>query len=203
MRLLPGPRFWTFVYLFVDFFGLWPYLAASAAVPLVAAMLGHLPGQVPTKYMPLDELSAKTGVEIRVLEDIKANPGKYNVPKKLEPGQAPLPQPLVQIMEREGRMRNYASYAIFASCFIPLIFGGKIYTVLERIMVVKVVLVLGYLLFLGLFYVSPGTWAEIFGGFVFLGKDAQGHWGFGFVPTPANGQPIDWALLGAFAAIAG
>src|SRR5262245_56885707 len=33
MRLLPGPRFWTFVYLFVDFFGLWPYLAANAPVP--------------------------------------------------------------------------------------------------------------------------------------------------------------------------
>src|SRR3954468_11112001 len=44
MRLLPGPRFWTFVYIFVDFFGLWPYLAANAAVPLAAAILGHLPG---------------------------------------------------------------------------------------------------------------------------------------------------------------
>ena len=199
MRLLPGPRFWTFIYLFVDFFGLWPYLAANAAVPLAAAILGHLPGVVPTNSAAIDELARQTGVEVRVIQEIKANPTKYG------PGadQTPLPAPLAEKFQSEVRLRNWLSYAIFAGCFIPLVFGGKIYTVLERIMVVKVVLVLGYLLFLGIFYVSPGTWAEIFGGFVFLGKDAQGDWGFGFLPTPANGAPIDWALLGAFAAIAG
>ncbi len=150
MRLLPGPRFWTAVYLFVDFFGVWPYLAANAAVPLAAAILGHLP-KTPEEMM----------------------------------------------------LRNWLAYAIFAGCFIPLIFGGKIYNVLARIMVVKVFLVLGYLLFLGVVYVSPGTWAEIFGGFVFIGKEADGSWGFGMLPSGPGTPPIDWALLGAFAAIAG
>src|SRR5688572_17243057 len=119
MRLLPGPRFWTCVYLFVDFFGLWPYLAANAAVPLAAAILGHLPGALPTNYLPADELSRRTGVEVRVVEDIKANPARYGTAA----GQTPPPQPIVEIMRRETTLRNWLAYGIFAGCFIPLIFG--------------------------------------------------------------------------------
>src|SRR5688500_1354704 len=199
MRLLPGPRFWTGVYIFVDFFGLWPYLAANAAVPLAAAILGHLPGALPTSYLPAEEASRRTGVEIRIVEDIKANPAKFGTAA----GQTPPPQAFLDQMKRETTLRNWLAYAIFAGCFIPLIFGGKIYNVLERIMVVKVILVLGYLLFLGIFYVSAGTWAEIFGGFVGLSRGPGGSWGFAPLPTPADGAPLDWAALGAFAAIAG
>jgi len=200
MRLLPGPRFWTGVYLFVDFFGLWPYLAANAAVPLAAAIFGHLPGALPTTYMTPAELSQKTGVEIAIVQDVANNPKAYGTAA----GQTPLPQPIADMMTRETTTRNWLGYAIFAGCFIPLIFGGKIYTVLERIMVVKVILVLGYLLFLGIVFVSPGTWAEIFGGFIGLGPKADGSWGFGFLPSGPNApKKLDWALLGAFAAIAG
>ena len=200
MRLLPGPRFWTGVYIFVDFFGLWPYLAANAAVPLAAAIFGHLPGAMPTTYLPADEVSRRTGVEIRIVEDIKANPTVYGTGA----GQTPPPQAFLDVMKRETTIRNWLGYAIFAGCFIPLVFGGKIYTVLERIMVVKVILVLGYLLFLGIFYVSAGTWAEIFGGFIGLSPDASGSWRFGFLPSgPGAPEKLDWALLGAFAAIAG
>ena len=199
MRLLPGPRFWTGVYLFVDFFGLWPYLAANAAVPLAAAILGHLPGAVPTTYLPADEVSRRTGVEIRVVEEIKANPKQFGSGA----GQTPLPGPIAEQMRRETSLRNWLGYAIFAGCFVPLIFGGKIYNVLEKIMVVKVVLVLGYLVFLGIFFVSARTWGEIFGGFIGLGPDASGSWGFRFLPSGPDAPPLDWALLGAFAAIAG
>src|SRR5688572_18841530 len=118
MRLLPGPRFWTGVYLFVDFFGLWPYLAANAAVPLAAAILGHLPGAMPTSYLPADEVSRRTGVEIRVVEEIKANPKQYGTAA----GQTPPPQQFLDQMKRETNLRNWLSYAIFAGCFIPLVF---------------------------------------------------------------------------------
>lgn len=195
MRLLPGPRFWTFVYLFVDFFGLWPYLAANAAVPLTAAIVGHLPGALPTTYMSAPAVAEKYGVSLVVAEDMKANPKKYGDAV----GQTPPPKPIADQVAREMSMRRWFGYGIFVACFIPLIFGGKIYTVLERIMVVKVVLVLGYLVFLGIFYVRPAIWGEIFGGFIGLGPDASGKWGFGFLP----GGPVDWASLGAFAAIAG
>ena len=199
MRLLPGPRFWTGVYLFVDFFGLWPYLAANAAVPLTAAILGHLPGVLPTTYLPADEVSRRTGVEIRIVEEIKANPKQFGTGA----GQTPVPQPIADAMRRETSLRNWLSYAIFAGCFIPLVFGGKIYNALEKIMVVKVVLVLGYLIFLGIFYVSAGTWAQVFGGFIGLAPGADGGWGFQFLPSGPGAPPLDWALLGAFAAIAG
>ena len=40
----PGPRLWTCLYLVLCFYLIWPYMAANAAVPLAAAVLGHLPG---------------------------------------------------------------------------------------------------------------------------------------------------------------
>src|SRR5687767_3688688 len=86
MRLLPGPRFWTAVYLFVDFFGLWPYLAANAAVPLAAAILGHLPGALPSSEAHARDLARAAGVEVSVVEQIRANPNQFGT----GPGQTPL-----------------------------------------------------------------------------------------------------------------
>lgn len=43
-RTPPGPKFWAFFYLLLDLGGIWPYLASNAAVPLVAAFIGDLPG---------------------------------------------------------------------------------------------------------------------------------------------------------------
>lgn len=45
-RTLPGPRFWLFVYLVLDFGALFPYLAANAATPLAAVYLGRIPSGV-------------------------------------------------------------------------------------------------------------------------------------------------------------
>jgi Mn2+/Fe2+ NRAMP family transporter len=42
-RTLPGPRFWLFVYLVLDFGAVFPYLAANAATPLAAVILGEIP----------------------------------------------------------------------------------------------------------------------------------------------------------------
>jgi len=90
--------------------------------------------------------------------------------------------------EEEGVLR-WVSYGVFLAAFVPLIFGGKIYNAVERVMVTKIVLVLGYLTFVGVFMVSPETWGSIFSGF------------FKFGSIPAG--DIDWATLAAFAAIAG
>ena len=43
LRTRPGPSFWAAAYLLVDLGYIWPYLAANAAVPLVAAWLGRMP----------------------------------------------------------------------------------------------------------------------------------------------------------------
>jgi hypothetical protein len=42
-RTLPGPRFWVFVYIALDFGMVFPYLAANAATPLASVMLGEVP----------------------------------------------------------------------------------------------------------------------------------------------------------------
>jgi hypothetical protein len=42
-RLLPSPRFWLCAYLILDFGSVFPYLAANAATPLAAMVLGHIP----------------------------------------------------------------------------------------------------------------------------------------------------------------
>jgi hypothetical protein len=89
----------------------------------------------------------------------------------------------------DASMVKTLGYLIFLGAFVPLIFGGKIYDALERILVVKLFLVLGYLGFIALFWVSWDTWREIWSGL------------FRFGALPEGG--VNWALLAGFAAIAG
>jgi hypothetical protein len=42
-RTLPGPMFWVFIYLVLDFGAIFPYLAANAAIPLASVILGEIP----------------------------------------------------------------------------------------------------------------------------------------------------------------
>ena len=80
-------------------------------------------------------------------------------------------------------------YVIFLASFVPLIFGGKIYNALERILVTKLVLVLGFLSGVAFFWVSWETKWEIFSGLYRFGTLPKGD--------------FSWATLAAFAAIAG
>ena len=80
-------------------------------------------------------------------------------------------------------------YGIFVCCFIPLIFGGKVYNALERVMVAKLTIVLIYLGFVAVFFVSAATWWEIGSGFFRVGTLPEGE--------------FSWATLAAFAAVAG
>jgi hypothetical protein len=80
-------------------------------------------------------------------------------------------------------------YGVFIAAFLPLIFGGKVYNALERVLVTKLVLVLGYLTFVAIFLVSWDTKWEIFSGLFKFGAMPEGD--------------FNWASLAAFAAIAG
>jgi hypothetical protein len=80
-------------------------------------------------------------------------------------------------------------YGIFLCAFLPLIFGGKVYNALEKVMTIKLVLVLGFLGFVTVFFASWGTWAEILSGLFKFGMLPEGE--------------INWARLAAFTAIAG
>jgi hypothetical protein len=59
---------------------------------------------------------------------------------------------------------------IFGSVFIPLIVGGKIYNSMKAVMTFKLITVVGFLLFLAVFFSSPTTWWQIFTGFFSFGN---------------------------------
>src|ERR1700681_1225876 len=104
-RTLPGPRFWLFMYLILDFGAVFPYLAANAATPLAAVYLGRIPSG----------------------------------------------------HEDESLVRGLGFFVFFLA-MVPLIFGGKIYNTLKVVMSFKIVTVLGFLLFVAIFFSSPQTW---------------------------------------------
>lgn len=119
-RTLPGPGFWLCVYLVLDFGMVFPYLAASAATPLGAVILGRMP-----------------------------------TPDTI-PG--------------DKTMLRFLSYCIFLGAFVPLVVGGKVYNSLKALMFFKIVVVLGFLLFIAVVYSSVDTWREIVGGFFKFGS---------------------------------
>lgn len=60
-------------------------------------------------------------------------------------------------------------FTLFLLSFVPLIFGGTVYRMLEKIMTFKLVVVLTYLTFVAVFMVSSGVVVEVIGGFVSFG----------------------------------
>ncbi|HND53162.1 MAG TPA: Nramp family divalent metal transporter, partial [Pirellulaceae bacterium] len=115
LRTWPGPSWWITMYAILDFAAIWPYNASNAAVPLAAALLGHLPGAEDQAFVK--------GI----------------------------------------------GFAIFLLSFVPLIFGGTVYRMLEKVMTFKLVVVLGYLSFVAIFMVSTAIIIEVFCGFFLFG----------------------------------
>ena len=129
LRTWPGPELWIAVYAILDFASIWPYNASNAAVPLAAAILGHLPGENALRW------------------------------------------PATCITETQ--LVRGLGFAIFVLAFVPLIFGGTVYRMLEKIMSFKLVLVLGYLTFMAVFMVSPRVGWEVVTGFFRFGEYPQ------------------------------
>ncbi len=106
------------------------------------------------------------------------------------------------------------AYACLFGVALPVLIGGKVYNVLQGIMTVKVVVVLGFCLTIGVTCVSPANWWNVFSGFVKFGNVpiSDGHGGEivanGFLHWWEHGE---WPLmssasivvLGAFAGYAG
>ncbi|MBI2824785.1 MAG: Nramp family divalent metal transporter [Planctomycetia bacterium] len=125
LRTRPGPRLWVLVYMTLLLAHVWPYMASNAAVPLAAAVLGHLPG---------DAVVSFAGHEMT-----------------------------------EGTIVKVLGFVIFYLAFVPLLFGGKIYTMLERVMTIKLVIVLAFLILVCSSMVSPRNAWEVVSGFVRFG----------------------------------
>jgi hypothetical protein len=70
----------------------------------------------------------------------------------------------------EATLVKALGYVIFLLAFIPLIFGGTIYRMLEKVMAAKLVITLVYLLFVAVFMVSATTAKEVAEGLVSFGQ---------------------------------
>ena len=62
------------------------------------------------------------------------------------------------------------SYVLFGVAALPVLVGGKIYNTLEKVMTVKVFVVLGFCMIVGVCFVSPSNWGRVFGGFLEFGN---------------------------------
>ncbi len=78
----------------------------------------------------------------------------------------------------DKRLLFILSILIFLTAAIPLLFGGKVYNSIRRMMAVKLVVVVGFLLFIAVGYSTRETWKEIGSGFL----------KFGNVPIVAKGD---------------
>jgi len=119
-----------------------------------------------------------------------------------------LPNPQV-----DGNMLKTVACVLFLAMVLPLIVGGKVYNSIKWIMSFKLVVVLGFLMFLALFYSTADTWYEIATGFFRFGNlpvvTAEGAAGRGEVAniftTWFDGNsfpPIDYTMIGILAAMA-
>ena len=115
--------------------------------------------------------------------------------------------------EADSTLQRGLGSAVFLLAMLPMIFGGKIYDTLKKIMTVKVVVVLGYLLMLAVCFSTWDTWREILGGFLQFGSVPikGGNTGatanvFGMLARGEGLPTVDFSMiatLAGFAAIAG
>lgn len=95
--------------------------------------------------------------------------------------------------EAEQNTVRVFAYIIFFACLAIIMFGGKIYNALEKVLLFMVIWIISYLVIVDLILVSPKVWWTVIKGF----------FSFGALPSEARGGNFDWLLLGAFAAYAG
>ena len=116
-------------------------------------------------------------------------------------------------VEEDRTLVMILAYVCLGGVALPVLIGGKIYNTLQWIMSAKVFSVLGFCLIIGILFVSPSHWYDVFSGFL----------KFGNVPSMVNGEEKvvnvfvhrwqlgEWpmvalaniAILGAFAGYAG
>ena len=106
------------------------------------------------------------------------------------------------------------AYACLLLIALPFLAGGKVYNMLQAVMTTKVVIVLVFCFFIGICFVSPRNWWNVFSGFAKFGHvpvtQADGpeqvvnvfgyYWEHGAWPAFAM---ANIAILGAFAGYAG
>jgi hypothetical protein len=114
----------------------------------------------------------------------------------------------------DHKLITILAYACLFGIALPVLIGGKVYNMLQTVMTVKVAIVLGFCLIVGITCVSPLNWWKVFSGFAKFGNvpvsDGQGGevvtnaflymYQFGEFPTISV---VSIVMIGAFAGYAG
>ncbi|HTU26617.1 MAG TPA: Nramp family divalent metal transporter [Pirellulales bacterium] len=80
---------------------------------------------------------------------------------------------LLGIAMSEAMFVRVLGIIIFALAFVPLVFGGTVYRMLEKVMTIKLILILGYLTLVTAFLVSSHNIWAVVGGFFEFGMYAE------------------------------
>lgn len=178
-RTLPGPMFWLWIYLILDCGSMLPYLAANAAIPAAAVILDRLP-DTESRFLsatnsPDTADDTLTHRFLRLDRDRDGTISRDEIPAAFQARVQPLFQRFqtdgltMEILSRDGRFLIRAGSILFLLVLVPLTVGGKIYNSLRVIMTFKLIVVMGFLIFLALAFSKPQTWWEIGSGFLKFG----------------------------------
>jgi hypothetical protein len=174
-RTLPGPMFWLTIYLVLDCGSLLPYLASNAAIPAAAVYMNRLPDTearflsatrseeteddiLAHRFLRLDA----NGDGVLVMDEI---PARFREKVKPLYDRFETTELTMATLTRDGTMLTRVGCVLFLLLLIPLTVGGKIYNSLRVMMTFKLVVVMGFLVFLAVFYSKFETWWEIGSGF--------------------------------------
>jgi hypothetical protein len=113
-------------------------------------------------------------------------------------------------LEQHAALYKALPCLIFVAAMFPLLVGGKVYNSIKVVMATKLVVVLGFLAFLALFYSSFDTWREIISGFFKFGtvpvknpSDPSATQNIFTSLLSGGGWPdIDFSTIGMLAAMA-
>ena len=76
----------------------------------------------------------------------------------------------MDLLTRDSKALSLLGCVLFVVLLIPLTVGGKVYNSMRAIMTFKLIVVMGFLVFLAVFYSKADTWWEIGSGFVKFGN---------------------------------
>jgi hypothetical protein len=62
------------------------------------------------------------------------------------------------------------AFVLLGVVSLPILVGGKIYNMMQAVMTVKIFAVLGFCLTIGVLFVSPANWIDVFSGFLKVGN---------------------------------
>jgi len=112
--------------------------------------------------------------------------------------------------EEDRWLVTWLAYACLLAVALPVLLGGKVYNMLQTVMTVKVAVVLGFCLLIGVCFVKLAHWENVLSGFLKFGNVPVMHDGHESLANVFTDDGV-WAVislsniavLGAFAGYAG